>query len=76
VTSIISSQEWIRLAEAAQQAFPGEVLARGEVLRRFSLSGVAALKAAADAERKKVQREHQSTMCVAGPEGDKGGTPW
>jgi len=25
VTSIISSQEWIRLAEAAQQAFPNEV---------------------------------------------------
>jgi len=30
VTSIISSQEWIRLRDAAQQAFPGEVLARGE----------------------------------------------
>jgi hypothetical protein len=29
VTSIISSQEWIRLSEAAQQAFPNEVLARG-----------------------------------------------
>jgi len=33
VTSIISSQEWIRLAEAAQQAFPNEVLARGEIMR-------------------------------------------
>ena len=38
VTSIISSQEWIRLS---------------------------------DAEKKKAQREHQATMCVAGPEGDK-----
>jgi hypothetical protein len=28
VTSIISSQEWIRLSEAARQAFPNEVLAR------------------------------------------------
>ena len=28
VTSIISSQEWIRLSEAAQVAFPNEVLAR------------------------------------------------
>jgi hypothetical protein len=51
VTSIISSQEWIRLAEAAQVAFPNEVLARGEIMRRFSLSGVAALKAANDAEK-------------------------
>ena len=76
VTSIISSQEWIRLAEAAQQAFPNEVLARGEIMRRFSLSGVAALKAATDAEKKKAQREHQAKMAVAGPEGDKGGSPW
>lgn len=77
VTSIISSQEWIRLAEAAQQAFPNEVLARGEIMRRFSLSGVAALKAASDAEKKKAQQQHQATMCVADPEGDKPrGAPW
>jgi hypothetical protein len=44
VTSIISSQEWTRLRDAAHQAFPNEVLARGEIMRRFSLSGVAALK--------------------------------
>jgi hypothetical protein len=68
VTSIISSQEWIRLSEAAQQAYPGEVLARGEIMRWLSLSGVAALKAASDAEKKKAQREHQATMTVAGPE--------
>jgi hypothetical protein len=76
VTSILSSQEWIRLSEAAQQAFPNEVLARGEIMRRFSLSGVQALKAATEAEKKKVQREHQATMAVAGSEGDKGGSPW
>ena len=71
VTSIISSQEWIRLSEAAQQAFPNEVLARGEIMRRSSLSGVAALKAVSDAEKKNVQQEHQATMTVAGPEGEK-----
>ena len=76
-TSIISSQERIRLSEAAQQAFPNEVLTRGEIMRRFSLSGVAALKAATDAERKKAQQQHQATMCVVGPEGDKPrGAPW
>ena len=53
-----------------------EVLARGEIMRRFLLSGVVALKAASDAEKKKAQWEHQATMCVAGPEGDKGGGPW
>jgi hypothetical protein len=70
ITSIISSQEWIRLAEAAQVAFPNEVLARGEILRRFSLSGVQALKAATEAEKKRVQHEHQATMAVAGREGE------
>jgi hypothetical protein len=29
VTSIVSSQEWIRLRDVAQQFFPNEVLARG-----------------------------------------------
>jgi hypothetical protein len=76
VTSIISSQEWIRLRDAAQQFFPNEVLARREIMRRFSLSGVAALRAATEAEKKKAQWEHQATMCVAGPEGAKGGSPW
>jgi hypothetical protein len=64
VTSIISSQEWIRLSEAARQAFPNEVLARGEIMRRFSLSGVAALKAATEAEKKKAQQQ-QATMTLA-----------
>jgi hypothetical protein len=49
-------------------AFPNEVLARGEIMRRFSLSGVAALKAASDPEQKKAQREHQATMTVPGDE--------
>jgi len=76
VTSIISSQERIRLRDAAQQQFPGEVLARGEIMRRFSLSGAQPLKVASDAEKKKAQQQHQATMCVAGPEGDKGGSRW
>jgi hypothetical protein len=72
VTSIISSQEWFRLSEAAQRAFLNKVLARGEILRRFSLSGVQALKAATEAEKQKAQQQHQAKMCVPGPEGDKG----
>jgi len=74
VTSIRRSSA-IRLSEAAQQAFPNEALVRGEIMRQFSLSGVQSLKVATEAEKKKVQREHQATMAVAGPEGDKGGSP-
>ena len=76
VTAIISGQEWAKLRNAAQLAFPGEVLARGEIMRRFSLSGAATLKAAIDEVKKKAQREHQATMYVPGSEGDNGGSPW
>ena len=75
VTAIISGQECAKLRNAAQLAFPGEVLARGE-MRRFSLSGAATLKAAIDEVKKKAQREHQATMYVPGSEGDNGGSPW
>jgi hypothetical protein len=71
VTSILSSQEWIRLRDAAAKQFPNEVLARGEVMRRYAMSGVAAVKNLSERDRARMQYEHQSTMCVAGPEGDK-----
>jgi len=76
VTSIISSQEWIRLRDAAAKQFPNEVLARGEILRRYAMSGVSALKNLSEQARARLQYEHQATMTVAGPEGDKGGSPW
>lgn len=75
VTSILSSQEWIRLKDAAGRQFPGEVLARGEIMRRYAMSGVSALKNLSEQDRARLQHEHQSTMCVPGSEGDKGGSP-
>ena len=52
-----------------------EVLARGEIMRRYAMSGVAALKNLSEQDRARLQHEHQSTMCVPGSEGDKGGSP-
>ena len=76
VTAIISSQEWIRLRDAAAKQFPNEVLARGEIMRRYAMSGVAAVKNLSEQDLARLQHEHQATMCVPGPEGDKGGSPW
>ena len=76
VTSILSSQEWIRLRDAAAKQFSNEVLARGEIMRRYAMSGVSALKNLSEQDRARLQHEHQATMTVAGPEGDKGGSPW
>ena len=72
VTSIISSQKWIRFRDAAAKQFPNEVLARGEIMRRYAMSGVAALKNLSEHDRARLQHEHQATMCVPAPEGDKG----
>jgi hypothetical protein len=44
VTSIISNQEWIRLRDAAAKPFPNDVLAREEIMCRYAMSGIAALK--------------------------------
>jgi hypothetical protein len=58
VTSIISSAVWIKLQKAAAKQFPGETLARGEVLRRFSLAGVSALKDMSETDSKRLQHQY------------------
>jgi hypothetical protein len=77
VTSIISSQEWIRLRDAAAKQFPNEVLARGEIMRRYAMSGVAAVTNLSEQDRARLQYGHQATQTVPGAEGDKPrGAPW
>jgi len=76
ITSIISSGDWVKLRDAAAAQVPGEVMARGKVLRRYALAGVKATKNLSEQDRARLQHEHRSTQCVAGPEGDKGGGPW
>ena len=52
----------MKLQDAAAKQFPGEALARGEVLRRYALAGVEALKDVSDADRARVQHQYQATM--------------
>jgi hypothetical protein len=51
--------------------FPHEVLSGGEIMGRYELSGVAALKDLPDGERARLQHQYQASMTVAGPEGEK-----
>ena len=76
ITSIISSQEWIRLRDAAAKQFLNEVLPRGEILRRYAMSGVSALKNLSEQDRARLQHEHQATTTVASPEGEKPQRDW
>jgi len=44
-------------------------------MRRYAMSGVAALKNLSEQDRARLQHQHRATQHVAGPEGDKlGGT--
>ena len=76
ITSIISSDEWAKLRDAAAAQFPGEVLARGEVLRRYALAGIKATKNLSEEDRKRQAYQLRSSQHVAGPEGDKPRTGW
>ena len=67
VKSITSNQEWIRLRDAAAKQFPNEVLAGGEIMRCYAMSGIAALKLK-KSERtgsRAAAHEHQATMTTA-----------
>ena len=61
VTSIITGAEWSKLRDTAAKQFPNEVLARGEIMRRYAMSGVAAVKNLSEQDRARMQHQHQAT---------------
>jgi hypothetical protein len=48
---LLSSDEWLRIQQAAQKQFPNETLSRSEVCRRYVLAGNEALKNTSDVGR-------------------------
>jgi hypothetical protein len=50
----LTSNEWMRIQEAAQEQFPSEVLSRAVVGRRFSLAGIDVLKQLFPEDRQKL----------------------
>ena len=76
ITSIISSGEWVKLRDAAAAQFPGEDLARGEVLRRYALAGIEASKSLTEEGVKQQAHRLRSSQHVGRPEGDKPRRSW
>jgi hypothetical protein len=76
ITSILSSDESVKLRDAATLQLPGEVLARDEVLRRYALGGIKATKNMKEEDVKRQAHELRSSQHVAGPEGDKPRRDW
>lgn len=62
ITSVISSNEWLKLDQRARHAWPGEELSRGEVLRRLSLIGCDRLPRKTAEERQAMAEEFRESL--------------
>jgi hypothetical protein len=75
LTMHLTSSEWMKVKQAADLQWSGERMSSGEICRRYTLAGVQALKGLSDADRARVQREHQATMAVGGREARREAAP-
>jgi hypothetical protein len=71
VTLTITGREWRALRDAAEKAFPNELLSRREITRRFALAGVEATKNPAEKDMKRRAHVLRTSQHVADTEGDK-----
>jgi hypothetical protein len=62
ITLNLTSNEWLRVKQAADAQWPGERMSTGELCRRYVLAGVDGLKNVPEADRARVQRQYQATM--------------
>jgi hypothetical protein len=58
----VSSDEWLRIQQAAQEQFPNKMLSRSDVYRRYVLAGIEALKNVSDADRARLVHQYQASM--------------
>ena len=66
VNVLLTRSEWRRIQQAAAEQFPGEVLSRAEIMRRYTLAGIEAVAGKTEAERKKLADEYRVSMVRAG----------
>jgi len=56
LTINLTSDEWIRIADAAAKQWPTETLSRAEIVRRYMMSGIQGLKSASAGEQTRAAR--------------------
>jgi len=62
VSMNLTSDEWIRIQQAAVKQWPAESLSRAEVCRRYVLVGMETLKNLSAADRVRLAHELQESM--------------
>ena len=60
----LSSDEWVRIYKSAREQWPGELLSRSEILRRYIVIGVAKLKNVSPQDAKRMAFDLQKSMTV------------
>jgi hypothetical protein len=60
----LTSDEWMRIQQAAVRQWPGELLSRPEICRRYLLIGMETLKNLSDADRTRLAQELQASMAA------------
>ena len=61
----LTSSEWLRIQQAASKQFPNEALSHAEIVRRYTLAGIDALKQLSSADRARLAHGFQASMEAA-----------
>lgn len=62
VSLILTSDEWMKIHQAAVSQWPKETLSRAEICRRYVLVGITSLKNVTSADRERLAHELQASM--------------
>jgi len=65
VTVNLSSDEWIKISNAAVKQWPTETLSRREIVRRYTLFGIETLKNLSPDEQSRATHQLQSSMTAS-----------
>ena len=58
----LTSDEWLKIQQASPKQWPGEVLSRREICRRYLLAGIEGLKGLPEADRSRLAHKFQDSM--------------
>jgi hypothetical protein len=61
----LTSDEWIKIRDAAGQQWPKECLSCAEIVRRYTMHGIQSLKSASPDEQSRATHQPQSSMTAS-----------
>ena len=62
----LTSSEWMRIQQCAEKQWPQECLSRAEIVRRYTLFGMEALKNLSSADQSRLADRFQASMEATG----------